>query len=64
MVIWNIIQPFWYILWPFRSFVTIWYIFHCLGYLNEEKSGIPASDLFSTKTFPYSFRMLLVQQVR
>jgi hypothetical protein len=41
MAIWNNFTVIWYLLWPFRNVVVIWYIFQRFGILREEKSGNP-----------------------
>jgi hypothetical protein len=46
---WNLSHTvIWYILWPFRNLVAIWYIFPHFGILNKEKSGNPVQDGFPT----------------
>jgi hypothetical protein len=37
----------WNISWPLGNVVVIWYIFACFGILCQEKSGNPATELFS-----------------
>jgi hypothetical protein len=41
IAIWNILRPFWYILWPFGNLAVIWYSFPHFGILRQEKSGNP-----------------------
>jgi hypothetical protein len=42
MVLWNILRTYaWYISWPFRNLVAIWYIVPHFGLLCQEKSGNP-----------------------
>jgi hypothetical protein len=38
------ITAIWYILWQFGNFVAVWYISHCFGILNKEKSGSFTSE--------------------
>jgi hypothetical protein len=39
MTILNLFTAIWYNLWAFDKFVVIWYIFHDLVFLEQEKSG-------------------------
>jgi hypothetical protein len=44
MVIWNILQAIWYILWPVGNIVVIWYIFPRFWYIVSRKILQPCTQ--------------------